>query len=239
MARDCARDVDSRGTICAAAMERSGMSEMEPFDGAISAQRRSHRNGLCASLFMALAPFGLVPAEVLAADPPRIADAPRHADAPKSARALDAMPLFPAPFVYSPPRTDAQAFSPTEFRLRKPGLVAADVATRDASVFDAPLLRDTSLAQEMSEFKSQDRLRLLTLWQTRASTLSLQAGKHGAPSLQWSSPWMHRDAASRGLFDRLLSVPPRSSGSAVRAGVPRQAGATAKAVELGTPFINN
>jgi hypothetical protein len=99
----------------------------------------------------------------------------------------------------------------------------ADPVRSEVSVIDAPIRRDTSLAREIAEFKTQDRLRLLTLWQNRASSLSLQAGKHGAPSLQWSTPWMHRDVNSRGLFDRLLTVSPRSFGAASPRGAARQA----------------
>lgn len=103
-------------------------------------------------------------------------------------------------------------------------------------MIDAPMGRDTSIAQEIAQFKSQDRVRLLTLWQSRASSLSLQAGKRGAPSLQWSTPWMHRDATSRGLFDRLLAVPPRSFGNSSRGGA-RQAGTigSLKPLDLGAP----
>jgi len=92
----------------------------------------------------------------------------------------------------------------------------------------------------LSEAKTQDRVRLLTLWQNRASSLSLQAGKRGAPSLQWSTPWMHRDAASRGLFDRWLAVSPRSFGSAAGHSAPHQAGAIspAKTLNSSTPIIS-
>jgi hypothetical protein len=203
---------------------------MEP----IEAQWRSRSNGLCECLLVALALYSLAPRDALAGDQPQSTDARRSSDVQKPARAPIAAPSFPAPFAFSAPRAETQVFSPTEFRPRKPGLHAADAGS-EAAVIDAPMLRDTSIAGELSEAKTQDRVRLLTLWQNRASSLSLQAGKHGAPSLQWSTPWMHRDAVSRGLFDRLLAVSPRSLGSTVRSGAPRQAGATpAKSVELGT-----
>jgi hypothetical protein len=47
----------------------------------------------------------------------------------------------------------------------------------------------------------------------------LQAGKHGAPSLQWSTPWAHQ-GASHGLFDRLLTARPRT-GTGNSRSVPR------------------
>ena len=156
----------------------------------------------------------------------------------KSAHAQSAVPSFPAAFAFSGPREAMPAFSPTEFRPRKPGLLAAPAAGSEASVIDAPMLADTSIVRELSEAKTQDRVRLLTLWQSRASSVSLQAGKRGAPSLQWSTPLMHRDSSSPGLFDRLLAIAPHSSGSTVRGGGSHQAGATAsmKPLDLGTPI---
>ncbi len=156
----------------------------------------------------------------------------------KSARAQTAAPSFPAAFAFPGPREAMPAFSPTEFRPRKPSVLAAPAAGSEASVIDAPMLGNTSIARELSEAKTQDRVRLLTLWQSRASSLSLQAGKRGAPSLQWSTPLMHRDSSSRGIFDRLLAIAPHSFGSTVRGGAARQAGAMAsvKPLDLGTPI---
>ncbi|HEY2780137.1 MAG TPA: hypothetical protein VGI90_05160 [Steroidobacteraceae bacterium] len=124
-------------------------------------------------------------------------------------------PLFALPAAAYEPRV----FSATEFRPRKPALIGADSATRPPSIIDAPMPKDTSIGRQLAEFKTQDRVRLLTLWRSSASSLSLQAGKRGMPSLQWSTPWMHRDAVSRGLFDRFLT--PRAGGG-VRTSVPRQ-----------------
>jgi hypothetical protein len=202
---------------------------MEP----IEAQWRSRSNGLCKCLLVALALYSLAPRDASAGDQPQSTDAWRSSDVQRRARTQIAAPSFPALFVFSAPRAETRVFSPTEFRPRKPGLEAADAGS-EAGVIDAPMLRDTSIAGELSEARTQDRVRLLTLWQSRASSLSLQTGKHGAPSLQWSTPWMHRDAASRGLFDRLLAVSPRSFGSTVRSGASRPAAATpAKPIDLG------
>ena len=208
---------------------------MEP----IEAQRRSRSNWEC--LLVALALYGSGNAS--AGDQPQILDAQHIADTQKDARALIAMPSFPAPFAFSSPIAfstpgiEMRVFSPTDFRPRKPGLLEAAAVRSEASFLDAPMLRDTSLARELSEAKTKDRVRLLTLWQSHASSLSLQAGKRGAPSLQWSTPWMHRDASSRGLFDRLLPDSPRSFVNSVRGGMSRQTGAIApaKALDLGTP----
>ena len=201
---------------------------MEP----IEAQRRSRSNGLCECQLLALVLYSLVAGSAWAGDPPQSPDARRNADTQKTALAPIAAPSLPAAFAFSA-QPNIPVFSPTEFRPRKHGLLEAAAAARsEDSVIDAPMLQDASLARELSESKTQDRVRLLTLWQSRASSLSLQAGKRGAPSLQWSTPWMHPNAASRGLFDRLLLVAPRSLGATPRSGAARQAGAIAPAKQL-------
>lgn len=188
---------------------------MESLDGGISAQRQPHSSGLRESLLMMLVCYGAAPCDAFAADHSQDTHALRDAG-PEKFQARLAEPGIPAPFAYEPARLEPQVFSATEFRPRKHGLLGADPTMDQTPVIDAPIRRDSSLARELAEFKSQDRLRLLTLWQDRASSLSLQAGKHGAPSLQWSTPWMHRDVNSRGLFDRLLTVSPRSFGTSSR-----------------------
>jgi hypothetical protein len=210
---------------------------MEP----IEAQPRSRSNGLCECLLVALTLYCLVPDDASAGDRQQNPDARRDADTQKAARAQIAAPSlpaqsFPAPFAFSAPRAEMPVFSPTEFRPRKPGLLEAAAVRSEDSVIDAPMLRDTSLAHELSQAKSQDRVRLLTLWKSQASSVSLQAGKHGSPSLQWSTPLMKRGSSSRGLFDRLLPASPRSFVNTVRGGVTRPAGANApaKSSDLGT-----
>jgi hypothetical protein len=80
---------------------------------------------------------------------------------------------------------------------------------------------------------------LLTLWQTGGSSLSLQAGKGGAPSLQWSTPWVHREGASRGVFDHLLAEPARAAANNLRSSISRPTGAAAQAKPLGTSSGGN
>lgn len=205
---------------------------MEP----VEAQRRSRGNGLRECLLMTLVLYSQAPGEASAGESQQSPDARRNEQ--KSARAQTTAPSFPAAFALSAPREAMPAFSPTEFRPRKPGPLEAPAAGSEASVIDAPMPGDTSIVRELLDAKTQDRVRLLTLWQSRASSLSLQAGKRGAPSLQWSSPLMHRDTSSPGLFDRLLAIAPHGFGSTVRGGGLRPAGAMApvKPLELGTPI---
>lgn len=141
---------------------------------------------------------------------------------------VDSASMFPAPFVSAKPLAD-DGFSATEFRPRKHDVVGLDSARSGASIIDAPMLRSTSVWQQLADSKSQDRVRLLTLWQTRGSSLSLQAGRRGAPSLQWSTPWVHREGGtSQGLFDRLLAVPVRAAGNNLRSSVARATGVAAQ-----------
>jgi hypothetical protein len=206
---------------------------MKPVD---KVRRWSHGNEVRACALLALL-GGLVWGDASAGDSPQSPGA-RNTQMQTLARAQIAAPSYPAPFAFVAPHIEAQVFAPTEFRARRPGPLETAAATNQAFAFDAPMLRDTSIARGLSESKNQDRVRLLTLWQSRASSVSLQAGRHGAPSLQWSTPWMHRDAASRGLFDRWLDVTPRGFASAARGGAPRQAAAIApaKAMDSAAPI---
>jgi hypothetical protein len=194
--------------------DHSGMAEMEPTNGTdYSRQPRCGR--LREHTLMAFAFIGcMCGAEALAKDQPLDANAPLKAGAESLAR-------------LSLPLDEPRAFSATEFRPRRPSSSGADAAKSETSVIDAPMLMDTSVARQLAESKSQDRVRLLTLWRSSASSLSLQAGKRGMPSLQWSTPWMHRDATSRGLFDHFLTVSPHSGAGGSRGNALRQIGASA------------
>jgi hypothetical protein len=71
----------------------------------------------------------------------------------------------------------------------------------------ARTLRATTAWQRLRDFRSRVGVRVLTLWESPGSTISLQAGKRGGPSLQWSSRVVgHGDEASRGLLDQLLAA---------------------------------
>jgi hypothetical protein len=111
---------------------------------------------------------------------------------------------------------DGDAFSATEFRPRRHSLSAAESAASEGFGANGPMLQNTSVWQRMTEYKSQDRVRVLTLLETRGSTVSLQAGKRGGPSLQWSSRRMNHDGATRGLLDRLVAAALRQTGNSPR-----------------------
>ena len=96
-----------------------------------------------------------------------------------------------------------KSFSAVEFRPRGHSIMEKD--SRLADVEDAPMLRGTTVWQRLSDYRSRDRVRVVTLWETGGSSVSLQAGKKGDPSLQWTSRLMNRGGATRGLLDQVLS----------------------------------
>jgi hypothetical protein len=182
------------------------------------------------STLLTLVLYGVVSAsQALAGDEPSSADSALRPDTENSRQSkLIAASMLSPRFTAVKPLAE-EAFSAGEFRPRKHSILDADSPGNAAGVIDAPMLKDKSVWQQMAEFKSQDRVRLLTLWQMRGSSVSLQAGKRGAPSLQWSTPWTHRDGASRGLFDRLLAVPARGVGGMYpRNNAPRPTNATGR-----------
>jgi hypothetical protein len=69
----------------------------------------------------------------------------------------------------------------------------------------APMLHGTNAWQRLRDYHSHDRVRLLTLWQSSGGAFSLQAGKKGNPSLQWTSSSLNRGGATRGLLDRVFT----------------------------------
>jgi hypothetical protein len=97
-----------------------------------------------------------------------------------------------------------KSFSAAEFRPRGHSILEKDSRLGDAE--DAPMLRGTTVWQRLSDYRSRDRVRVVTLWETGGSTVSLQAGRKGDPSLQWTSRLMNRGGATRGLLDQLFAT---------------------------------
>jgi hypothetical protein len=126
-----------------------------------------------------------------------------------------------------------QSYSATEFRPRRLAPLAAESNATPRIGSDSPMFEGTTVWQRLADFKSQDRVRVLTLWETRGSTLSLQTRKHGGPSLQWSSPSM-RAGASGGLLDRLFAGSLRSFANTPRLGTLRSVPESPKPLSLTT-----
>ena len=190
-------------------------------EGTLDAHREQLCSGLSQSVLLTL--VLCINAGAALAD-----DQPLAPDRPVKREALDFRPdeigiasSFSAPSASLTPVSDPQDFSATEFRPRKRASLQITSGSGRGSLLDAPMLNSNSVFQHLSDFKTQGRVRLLTLWQMRGSSLSLQAGKHGSPSLQWSTPWVHREgAAPRGLFDRLLPMPQHAFGGNTRGNLP-------------------
>lgn len=70
---------------------------------------------------------------------------------------------------------------------------------------ETPLISSSTVWQRLSEYHTRDRLRVLTLWQTGGNSVSLQAGKKGDPSLQWTSRLMSHGRATHGILDALFA----------------------------------
>jgi hypothetical protein len=98
---------------------------------------------------------------------------------------------------------------------------AKDFRPRGRSVLDNDshgpaednLAFDTTIWQRLNEYRNRDKIRLLTLWESGASTVSLQTDHKGGPSLQWTSRLMNRGGATHGLLDQLLPVSIFGSGA--------------------------
>ncbi len=90
----------------------------------------------------------------------------------------------------------------TEFRPRRPSLSPPDVLPAEA---DAPLMSSTTVWQRLSEYRANNRVRVVTLWETGGSSVSLLAGRKGDPTLQWTSRLTSRGSGTRGVLDEFLS----------------------------------
>jgi hypothetical protein len=110
--------------------------------------------------------------------------------------------------------SEAQDYPEKEFRPHGRSLLG-EASTENESA-EVPGLRSTTVWQRMTDFHSRDRVRVLTLWKSGGGTISLQAGKGGSPSLQWTSSSLSRGEATRGVLDRLLSASVASVGNSLR-----------------------
>jgi hypothetical protein len=168
----------------------------------------TRHSGVCDRMIVGLVLLTLVRAtEVLAGEQGPLAGSAAKADfnALRQPTPLSAsMLVLPIPAYQAADQPDAKTFSTQEFRPRGHSLLEKD--SRFAAVDDAPTLRGTTVWQRLSEYRSRDRVRLVTLWETDGSSISLQAGRKGNPSLQWTSRFMNRGGATRGVFDQFLTA---------------------------------
>jgi len=189
----------------------------------ISGQSATRNGHIRENMLLTWVLYGLVHAtQALAAEQPANTESALKLGAKNSPGTQIGTSMISAPFAFAKPLAGVDAYSATEFRPRKHSLDKLESAASGSSIIDAPMLQSTSVWQQLAEYRSQDRVRLLTLWQAKGSSLSLQAGKRGVPSLQWSTPSVHQ-GASRGLFDHLLTARPHVGVSNAHGNLPRPA----------------
>ncbi len=112
--------------------------------------------------------------------------------------------LFTAPETFRAPNVPEIKPPPSkDFRPRGQSIFGPDP---HLDMANDELMHDTTVWQRLNEFRNRDRIRLLTLWESGASSVSLQTGKRGDPSLQWTSRLMNHGGATHGLLDRLFPV---------------------------------
>jgi hypothetical protein len=139
-------------------------------------------------------------------------------------------PMFGLPKTYLTPEMPAgDLFAAGNFRPR--GHSLREIEAPPGAEEDLPMLHTTNLLDRLADYRSHGRVRLLTLWEAGDNSVSLQAGKKGEPSLQWTSRSMNRGGATRGLFDRLVPVSSRSSHSSSRSTAVEASARSAKAAD--------
>ena len=120
----------------------------------------------------------------------------------QSAPIAAAMTRIPASY-QATSALDAPVYSAREFRPRGPSL---NETTSHVIAGEQPLMNNTTVWQRLSDYRTHDRLSLVTLWETGGNSLSLQAGRKGDPTIQWTSRLMGHSGAGRGLLDELFST---------------------------------
>jgi hypothetical protein len=157
--------------------------------------------------------------EAYAGDPAVAAgEQPEHGLAPRGTFSTTALPEFTKHYTLSDPLLTP----PSEYRLREmpetKSYSATDFRPRGRSIFDADSRlsvpmdglasnRNKDLMQRLQEYRSnRDHYRVLTLWDTGASNVSIQTDHKGDPSLQWTSHLFNHGGATHGLLDQLFPV---------------------------------
>jgi hypothetical protein len=121
----------------------------------------------------------------------------------------------PKPFsVFGPPYASISGPYALPEPSEAPSYPAKDFRPRGRSVYETDahpsgegnLDFNATIWQRLNEYRSRDRIRVLTLWESGASAVSLQTDHRGGPSLQWTSRLMNRGGATHGVLDRLFPV---------------------------------
>lgn len=189
------------------------MSEFRPCIHAPLPDAAAHCLDNLERFLLGVALFTLILAgKAPAADQATVTNTKVDAAAVNFAQFSPTVPVLPAfPVVITPTSGSVAPFSTSEFRPRKHTLFDQDASV--SAFNEAAPIHYTTVWQRLSEYKSHDRVRLLTLWESSDSSVSLQAGKRGDPSLQWTSRLMNHGGSTRGLLDRFFSASIASAAS--------------------------
>jgi hypothetical protein len=166
-------------------------------------------------LLLGLAVLALMRAGVACAEDPAAQAQREHDVAPRTSFKPTALPEFTKHYALSDPLLTA----PGNYRLSEmpetKSYSATEFRPRGRSIFDADprlnppgdtLSSNRNLLQRLNDYRSRDRVRVLTLWDTGASAVSIQTDHKGDPSLQWTSHLFNHGGATQGLLDRLFPV---------------------------------
>ena len=122
---------------------------------------------------------------------------------PLNARPFDLPPPISAPHADAlPVVSEPAAYSSKDFRPRGRSVYDAD----PSGSADDNLTFDKTIWQRLNEYRTRDRVRVLTLWESGVSGVSLQTDRKGNPWLQFTSKLNTRGNATHGLLDRLIPV---------------------------------
>jgi hypothetical protein len=166
-------------------------------------------------LLLGLAIIALVRAGAACAEDPAAHPQAEQDAAPRASFKAAALPEFNKHYTFTDPLLTApseyrlsaipetKSYSATEFRPRGPSIFDADPRLNPPG---GALPADKNFLQRLNEYRSHDRVRVLTLWDTGASAISIQTDHKGDPSLQWTSHLFNRGGATQGLLDHLFPV---------------------------------
>jgi hypothetical protein len=161
-----------------------------------------------------LAVLALFRAGAACAEDPAAQAQPHHDAAPRTYFNAAALPEFTRHYTLSDPLLTApidyrvaempetKSYSATEFRPHGRSIFDADARLNPPV---STVTSDKNFLQRLNDYRSHDRVRVLTLWDTGASAVSIQAEK-GGPSLQWTSHLFNHGGAKEGLLDQLFPV---------------------------------
>lgn len=123
----------------------------------------------------------------------------------------------PMSMAFAPTAATVAAAAANDHEYRKIGTLDSRSTPEFEPSFQSQPTYATSAWQRLADYRAQGRVQLLTIWESSRSTVSLQTGKHGGPTLQWSSRLMNRGGATRGLLDRFVGSSLNAAGLGPRA----------------------